>query len=572
MIAAGEVVEAPFSVVKELIENSLDAGAREISVEVFDSGLKKIVIRDNGSGIYKEDISLAIEEHATSKIQDIAGLENIRTYGFRGEALSSIASISDLVILSKKEDQDMGARLEVSAGEVSIGDYAGTPGTTVIVENLFFNIPARKKFLKSRRGELRYIREVFLKMAIAAHGTSFSFDVDGKRQITLQGTDDPGVRITQIFGKNILDNLYFDSLQDLKVRISGYLSKPGFVKGSKNMQFFFVNGRSVEYRFFSYHLQRAYEAIIPRGKYPAAIVFLEIEPELIDVNIHPAKREIKLFDQRYIDSLVFGLAEKILNRAHPIPDGLFKRDIAPDNDPDVSEDNTGYRMPAAGSAVHEAGNYRAPVYDRGLFDSSLSEIVSDAARLSVISRGDLIILGVVFNTYIAVQDDDKLHFIDFHAAHERILYDDIIKKPVERDIQELAFPVTMDLPVDEYNVVLENTEVFTGFGFEVEDFSDTSVVVRSVPALAEKNNIESLIKKIIDNIKDEKDDYDLKERFASSLACHSAKRAGDRMSDSDMKELVDRVLEGKFDLRCPHGRPFLYTINKNDLERIFKRL
>jgi DNA mismatch repair protein MutL len=278
MIAAGEVVEGPFSVVKELIENSMDAGASVIDVQVYDSGLKKIVVRDNGSGIMKDDIPLSIKEHATSKITHESELHNIGTYGFRGEALSSIASISDLIILSKTSDESIGSRLESFAGNVALSDFAGDKGTTIIVENLFYNIPARKKFLKSKQKELRNIRETILRMAIPAYNISFTLDIDGKREMSLSEADSLDERIKQVFGKSALQNLYYEELSDIKVKIRGYLSKPEFVKNSRSMQFLFVNNRSIEYKFFSYHISRAYSAVIPKGKFAAAIVFIDIDP------------------------------------------------------------------------------------------------------------------------------------------------------------------------------------------------------------------------------------------------------------------------------------------------------
>ncbi|MCL2156251.1 MAG: DNA mismatch repair endonuclease MutL, partial [Leptospirales bacterium] len=298
MIAAGEVVEGPFSVIKELIENSMDAEASVIDVQVYDSGLKKIIVKDNGSGIMKDDIALSIKEHATSKISDESQLHNIVTYGFRGEALSSIASISDIRILSKTSHESIGSRLESVGAKVSVSDFAGDKGTTIIVENLFYNIPARKKFLKSKQKELRNIRETIIKMAIPAYNISFTLDVDGKRELSLAATDSLDERIKQIFGKSVLKNLYYEELSDIKVKLKGYLSRPEFVKNSRSMQFLFVNNRAIEYKFFSYHISRAYNVIIPKGKYAAAIIFIDIDPELIDVNIHPAKREVKLFDQK----------------------------------------------------------------------------------------------------------------------------------------------------------------------------------------------------------------------------------------------------------------------------------
>jgi len=575
MIAAGEVVEGPFSVVKELVENSIDAGSTAIDVQVYDSGLKKIVVRDNGSGILKDDIALSIEEHATSKISDSSGLHNVTTYGFRGEALSSIASISDMVILSKTSGDAGGSRLESSGGKVNISDFAGMTGTTIIVENLFYNMPARKKFLKSKQAELRNIREIIIKMALPSYSTSFTLDVDGKREISLQAAKTQDERIQQVFGKTILQSLYIEELIDLKVKLKGYLSKPEFIKGSRNMQFLYVNNRPIEYKFLSFHLSRAYEAVIPRGKYPAAIIFIEIDPELIDVNIHPAKREVKLFDQKYIDDMIYNLASKSLNKPHTLPDSFFKSKPV-----EFSEKSDEGRYNAAGTGYYSVSQKTLPAapasdympgqnYSGTLFDSSEVNIpVNDELN---IDKG-LKILGTLFNTYVLIEDNDKLLLIDFHAAHERILYDELILHRAGIEYQELIFPVTVELSIDEFSLVKENLEIFNEIGFEIEEFSDYTIVVRSVPLIAGNDKIDELIKNMIDNIKDGIKSNDLAERFYSLIACHSAKRAGDKLSSSDMENLTRKVINGDMELRCPHGRPFFFTINQNDLERIFKRL
>lgn len=569
MIAAGEVVEGPFSVVKELVENSIDAGSSAIDVQVYDSGLKKIFVRDDGSGILKDDIALSIQEHATSKITDSAGLHNVTTYGFRGEALSSISSISDLVILSKTSGEAAGSRLESSGGTVTITEYAGMRGTTVIVENLFYNMPARKKFLKSKQTELRNIRETIIKMALPAYNTAFTFDVDGKREISLPAAKDQDERIQQIFGKTILQSLYIEELTDIKVKLKGYLSKPEFMKSSRNMQFLYVNGRSIEYKFLSFHLSRAYEAVIPKGKYPAAIIFIEIDPELIDVNIHPAKREIKLFDQKYIDDMIFNLASKSLNKPHTIPDTFFKTLPAESVVKPVFSETGSYSVPQISVPGASAEYKTEPPYSGRLFDSREESIPVNSGLKT--DKG-LKILGTLFNTYILIEDDDKLHLIDFHAAHERILYDKLKISHSEIEYQELIFPVSIELSIDEFALVADNIEVFNEIGFEIEEFSDYTIIVRSVPVIAGNEKIDELIKNMIDNIKDGIKSNDLAERFYSLIACHSAKRAGDKMSSSDMETLTRRVMNGSMELRCPHGRPFFFTINQNDLERIFKRI
>jgi len=335
---------------------------------------------------------------------------------------------------------------------------------------------------------------------------------------------------------------------------------------------------------------------MPRGKYPAAILFMEIDPELIDVNIHPAKREVKLFDQKYIDSLIFSLASKVLNRAHLIPEKIFSGASANAAENSVFKRNTDPAdiTPAENNSIPR--NFRVPdtlpVHTEGYSSPGFSLRTgtgSSAGSLLFDSAGEILdavsgrvdykedngsfrrIIGVVFNTYILIEENEKMHFIDFHAAHERILYDKLCEG-YELEIQELLFPVQIELTSADFSLVMDNLESFSSCGFEIEEFSDKSVVIRSVPAAAGNYKIEELLKNMIDNIRDEKDSNDLKDKIISSLACHSAKRSGDSLSTTDMKTLAGMVFSGEIELRCPHGRPFLFTINKNDIERMFKRL
>jgi DNA mismatch repair protein MutL len=393
-------------------------------------------------------------------------------------------------------------------------------------------------------------------------------DVDGKRELSLVAADSLDERIKQIFGKSVLQNLYYEELSDIKVNLKGYLSKPDYVKSSRSMQFLFINNRAIEHKFFSYHISRAYNAIIPKGKYAAAIIFLYIDPELVDVNIHPAKREVKLFDQKYIDDMIFNLASKSLNKSHTISETIFSNTeiISADR---VSESsgytNQGYKIPAASYAKNfNEQKFRAPLFDTGEQPMSVNSNVTIDKNVKI--------LGTLFNTYILLEEDDKLHLIDFHAAHERLIYDKLIKEREEIEFQELIFPVSIELSIDEFSLVKDNLEIFSGLGFEIEEFSDYTIIVRTAPLIVGNENIDELIKNMIDNIKAGIKSNDLVERFYSLAACHSAKRANDILNSSDIESLVRKVLHGNTELRCPHGRPFFFTISQSDLERIFKRI
>lgn len=560
-IAAGEVIEGPFSIIKELMENSVDGGASEIEIQVTGSGLSRIFIKDNGRGIIKEDMPLSIVEHATSKINDIFDIENISTFGFRGEALSSISSVSELTILSRRAEDETGAKLKSTADGVEITDYAGPAGTAVIVENLFYNIPARKKFLKSLSYEMRQIRNIFLKTAISNPQISFSLDSDGKRQITLKKTETITERLTQIFGNAETDSLIFAELQDIKVRISGYISKPDKMKTSRNMQYIFINGRPVDYKNLGFLLSKSYEAVALHGTYPAAVIFIEIDPSLVDVNIHPSKREVKLFDQRYIDSLIFKLAEKVLNREHSISLKKNDNNIIDDTLPENRENliNQG--------RASERGN---PGFDfSNISDNSLYSIREDIAQFSQ-NKTHYKIIGILFKTYILIEEGDSLVIIDFHAAHERIIYDKLVSRKTDLTRQTLLFPVIVELPIDEYMTAIENLKFFLDSGIEIDDLSDNRVSVKTMPSILKEKDPEFILKEIICYLNNELTP-DIFKAVSSVSACRSARKAGDELSLNETAIIADEIFSGSYELRCPHGRPYVYRLDKFDLEKIFKR-
>jgi DNA mismatch repair protein MutL len=444
-------------------------------------------------------------------------------------------------------------------------------GTTLIVENLFYNVPARKKFLKTRRSEMRYIRETFLKAALPCPGIGFTLDVEGKRHITLGKVSSPDERIEQIYGNDVLDSLYFESMQDIKVKITGFFSQPGFMRSSRSMQLLYINRRPVEFKYFGYILMKAYEAIAMRGKHPAAIVFIDIEPELVDVNIHPAKREVKLFDQKYVESLILKLAEKALNRKHSLSPEMFR-----------DEQNTVHETAGTLSSpgglhgnLHSTGSlFRGREVFHAPIGSLSREVVNEGAELYREFKDDesIRILGIAFGTYVVVEQGESLSFIDFHAAHERFIYDRLRENSSEVESQVLAFPVIAELPVDEYMLVLENFPLLNEMGFDIDDFADNSVTVRSVPGIVGDIDVKEFLMDFAESIKGEQGGgANFRDTMAMSAACHSAKRSGDHLSENDLEHLVRDVFSGDHEMRCPHGRPYIYSISKSDFERMFSR-
>ncbi len=573
-IAAGEVVEGPFSVIKELVENAIDAGASRIDVQVLEGGLRKIMVRDDGSGMYRDDVPLAVMEHATSKIEDIHDIEHISSYGFRGEALSSISSVSRLTILSRRADESVGARLAGADGSVETGDYAGPAGTTIIVENLFYNVPARKKFLKSVRAETRLIREIFIKLAIPHPGISFTLDVDDSRQITLNQAGGIEERLGQVYGGSVMEDLYPVELQDLKVSLRGFLSRPHFLKSTRAMQILYVNRRPVEYRYLGFLLSKAYEAVAVRGRYPAGIIFIDIDTGLVDVNIHPAKKEVKLFDSHYIDRLILALGEKAVGREHRVEDRMFTPG-APGQGLPVERAPVSGEAPAGASLFTGTSGFGGTRGAGGRDGDgfSPSAFVKDAAALyhDAGESNKPRIIGIAFGTYIILEKNGYLYFIDFHAAHERIIYDAMMAQKEAPESQRLAFPRIMELSLDDHALVVENIDIFSENGFDIEDFSDNSIKISSVPEIARDADAADLLADFLESIRGEHGVSNMRERMAATVACHAAKRAGDRLMVGDMERLVADLFGKERQLVCPHGRPFVYKMEKGDIERMFKR-
>jgi DNA mismatch repair protein MutL len=497
-------------------------------------------------------------------------IHRVDTYGFRGEAVSSISSISDITILSRRHEDKTGAKLSSSQNGIETAGFAGPGGTTVIVENLFYNVPARKKFLKTRRTEMRFIRETFLKAALPHPGTAFTLDVDGKRHITLGKAASPDERIEQIYGSEVLENLYFESMRDIKVDITGFFSRPGFMRSSRSMQLLYINGRPVEFKYFGYILMKAYEAIAMRGKHPAAIVFIDIEPELVDVNIHPAKREVKVFDQRYLESLVLKLAEKALNRKHSFSSELFRGE-------ENAVRETVEISTSGGGPVRDSGSGGSLFRGREVFHTapvSLGKaMVNEGAGLYKEFRDDesIRILGTAFGTYVLAEQGETLSVIDFHAAHERFIYDRLRENTRDTESQALAFPVMAELPLDDYRLVTENFTLLEEMGFDIDDFADNTVTVRSVPGIVKDMDVKEFLADFAESVRGEREGADFRDAMAKSAACHSAKRSGDHLSESDLEILVREVFSGDHEMRCPHGRPFIYSMNKSDFERMFSR-
>ncbi|MFW5771427.1 MAG: DNA mismatch repair endonuclease MutL [Spirochaetota bacterium] len=582
-IAAGEVVEGPFSVIKELLENSIDAGASIVDVEVDDAGLKRILVKDNGSGIYRDDLYLSIEEHATSKIQSDMDIGNILTLGFRGEALSSISSVSKLTILSRSVKEATGGRLVASDSDVTITDYAGPVGTTVIVENLFFNTPARKNFLKTASTELRYIREVIFRMALVHPEITFTITFDGKRVHSFQSV--PGIeqRIEQVYGTYVTENLVYEKLEDSDIAIEGYLSLPSYSRPQRSLQHLYINGRPVFHQYLGYLLQKSYEGMLKRGQHPAAILMITTSPQSVDINVHPSKREVRFADQKRINRLIMNFASKILNTRvhqmrieHEIPSAAVHEEQGGAHDIQQRFSN-GTVMPSRGQHGYEVEESTiTDTWNDVPMESRMgNNFISDFRDLYIPLNewgDDVHILGIAFGTYILVEENESIMIIDYHAAHERMLYDRIIDDEHDIEIQQLVFPKVMELTPEIYDNAMESLEYLNKNGFDIEDFSDNSIIIRGVPSYTAHMDQEKIILDILDVLDSENDILgNIRKSIAETLACHSARRANEDLSQDEIVRIIQFVSRGNEVMRCPHGRPIAYSLTKNEIERFFKR-
>jgi DNA mismatch repair protein MutL len=569
-IAAGEVIEGPHSIVKELIENSIDANSNKIKVSIEEGGLKRISVEDNGTGMFSEDVPLSLKEHATSKIDTIDDIHNIQTYGFRGEALSSISSVSHLIIESRHKDEEVGCRVVSKNDKIETYPFAGRTGTSIHVSNLFYNTPARKKFLKAKASESRKVKETLIKIAIANKHISFEYEIDGRSKSSFNSTDVITDRLDQIFGNSYSESLFFDTVKDVSASIQGFISKPGYFKKNRKMQYFYVNGRPVEYKPLSFHLNRAYDSLLASGEHPSAFIFLTIEPSLVDVNVHPAKKEVRLFDSKYIDSLIYGFACKILDSTvMHVP--LEKKT---DTHITVDQYDTKELFFAKSKSVFNQSYIQSDAQlthypDQRSFQTTVKDV--ESKNEYDIQYDSFSVLGVLFETYLFIDHEGTLKIIDFHAAHERINYDLLVQK-TEFETQLLVIPE--EYRISEYvkERVIEFTEILNKHGFEVDQFSDESLLVRGVPEFLREENISEYLDDFFNTVSENSNSIqDYKNHIIETMACHNSKRSGDSLSIEDQKILAREILSGKHELRCPHGRPILLELTKMDMERFFRR-
>ena len=648
IIAAGEVVENPASMIKEMIENSLDAKATVIKIEVFKGGTE-VKINDNGIGMDKEDTLLSIERHATSKISTKEDVFNLQTYGFRGEALASIAAVSKLTITTRTALSSTGYRIGSYGGVVrKFEEVSRNPGTEIEVRDLFYNTPARKKFLRKESTEYNKIRDIVLKEALANTEVAFILELDGKSAINTSGRGIDNT-ILELFGKSVLRNLNKFEY--------GYLGNVEILRSSKDYIFTYINKRYVKSSTIERAVIDGYYTKLMKGKYPFAIIFFDIDPKEIDVNVHPSKKIVKFSNDKAIyrqlkdsideffyhndrenwqpnidllkqninvenkeekikdffsDEVIKGESQKffsfethdgkfgninneIENETGNLPETEIGKDysvgeshadnyvIAEEAVTPESEGNSDFSV-SYSEKWSEKQHSEMPEIRKNNFSQAEKierydnrERDNEGYKVGTFERHEgrhveYNILGQIFDTYILVGKNDDLEIYDQHIIHERILYEELKDKFYSRKLesQQLLIPQKIEVTAVEKSIISENQEIFNEFGFDIDQFSDNEILLRAVPAFDFREDVKNVLQKLLEDLKNENEIKDLRENIIISMSCKGAVKAGQRLDMGEMRNMVRRLHEvGKY--TCPHGRPIIVKLTKNDLDKMFGR-
>ncbi len=612
LIAAGEVVERPSSIVKEMIENSVDAGAKNITVEIKNGGSTYIRITDDGCGIEKDDIKKVFVSHATSKISQKDDLNSISTLGFRGEAMASISAVAKVELLTKAESEDFGTRYEIAGGEEISFDNAGCPkGTTIVVRDIFFNTPARMKFLKKDVTEGNSVAGIVDRMAISHPDISFRFIRDGKQVLITSGSGELISTIYSVFGRDVSDALIPVDYSYENMRITGFVSKPTSSRKSRAMQFFFINGRLIKSQTAMAALEQAYKNSIMVGRFPMCVLNIELNPSLVDVNVHPAKIEVRFANEKPIfDLIYYGVKSAVeadrtvkeaaftptIEQVYDIPEKSYSSKIdffKKKEDKPVQQtfraepEKDFWRVSAptrdfSGKTEEESAAVKIPVIQAVEPEEFTVPIKQQEEEIEQVDKRIIVdddenisfrLVGEAFKTYLIVEIDKELYFIDKHAAHERMNYERF-KAQSTVEVQMLLAPVAVNLSKDEFNTVTENAELLNQCGFETEPFGESTVVVRAVPSLVGDSDVKDLITEIAQKLLEHKTDIlpDKIDWIYHSASCRGAVKAGDKTTPQEQELFVKKLLSMPEIRFCPHGRPVFIKISKYDIEKQFGRV
>ncbi len=603
-IAAGEVVERASSVVKELVENSLDADSKNITIEIEESGNKLIRITDDGRGIHPEDIKIAFLPHGTSKISSVEDIYDIQSFGFRGEALASIAAVSKVRLKSRMETFDYGREIYIEGGKVIYEKDVGCNlGTEIEVKDLFFNTPGRQKFLKSPQREKSIINDLVLKLALGNYKTSITLINDGKQSLRTFSEDELDKTLRILYGKEVYENVIpIENHSDI-LSVYGYIGKERISRGSRNRQSIFVNKRLIKSSLITAAVENAFKSFIMVNKFPFFVIHIDIFPEFIDPNVHPTKNEVKFLEERVLFKTIFdgvhSALKESLKKSFIIPEEI--EDLAIVQEDKLHESYTSSQPSQIGylndkhytSGDNNLGydkdlgfnkevNYNdKPSYIREIpienqFEPKEANIYSNNERSRIAKIPPIKLIGQCFNSYIIGEYLDELYLIDQHAAHEKILFEKYRKNIGSFNVvsQILAVPTIIPLTFDEYAIYKDNEEIFLNAGFVVESFGENDVVVREVPVFLGKPHINNLFHDMIENIKSMGSGLtiDIKYDKIASLACKAAVKANDKLSDVEILSLLEELRYIDEPFTCPHGRPTIIKYSLKEIEKSFKRI
>ena len=635
-IAAGEVVERPASVVKELVENSIDAGAKNITIEIEEGGIELIRVIDDGVGIYADDISKAFLPHATSKIVSVDDIYNINTLGFRGEALPSIASVSQVNFRSKTADANFGKEISISASEIlSINDIGMNTGSIMEVRNLFFNVPARKKFLKTTSREGSLVNDIVTRIALSYPDISFKLFNNNKKVLLTYGDNNLASTIRTIYGKTIYEDIIeFSNHEDSYIRIYGYVGRESIARGSRNNQSIYVNNRYIKNKTVVAAVENAFKSFSTVNKFPFFVLFIDIPADNIDVNIHPTKAEIKFKDERMIFKAVFdtvhnalkndvfnsfAIEQKQLNIDVNIQSPLLIEEEAINGEkreqidlletkssllkePSINdiyssvtmndikrEENIYNKLKAATESkntikndvgIEPTINHKQTSYSQSYTENSYEEQYETKEKVDekvpVAKFADLRVIGQFNKTYILAEYLDCLYIIDQHAAHEKILFEKYRNEIEEKNtiIQPLLIPMVLELTIDDYECYIENKNLFKESGFIIDEFGDNTISLKEVPYFLGKLDSKKLFLDMIDNLKNmgSGKTVEVKINKIASMACRAAVKANDYLTEIEMKELIEKLRYIEDPFHCPHGRPIIIKMTNYELDKKFKRI
>lgn len=610
-IAAGEVIERPASIVKELVENAIDAGATAVTVEIKEGGISFIRITDNGCGIPKNQVALAFLRHSTSKIRSVEDLTTVASLGFRGEALSSIAAIAQVELITKTREDLLGTRYRIEGGVEKLIEDTGAPdGTTFLVHNIFFNTPARRKFLKTAITEASHVNELMVRLALSHPEVSIQFINNGQSKIHTSGNGKLKDVVYHVFGREIANELLEVQEQINGLKVTGYIGKPLISRGNRNYENYYINGRYVKSNIIAKAIEDAFKDFTMQHKYPVTVLHFTMDGNNLDVNVHPTKMELRFSNQQEVYNVVYAAIKNALSEKELIPrvelpevkqcvgqeknldyfmSKMKERVTSYHNQRSQAEvvNTTGiYKEKEQADRIRETVNYnKQPI-------SSLEPVLRQEKTVSVKeeqlnlfeeklltkeARQEYKLIGQVFDTYWLVEFKEQLYIIDQHAAHERVLYERTLRGMKDREFtsQYLSPPIILNLSMQEEGILKTHMDHFTRIGFEIEAFGSDSYAVRAVPdnlfSIAKKELLIEMLDNLADGITTGLQPDVVAEKIAS-MSCKAAVKGNARLSAVEVDTLIGELLELENPYHCPHGRPTIIAMTKRELEKKFKRI